>query len=97
MDLIQSYVDQGSQSSSSGDERSFSKRNAGASTSFSSDHTMPKKVSGFEPIERIPIDRLMIATAAITAQKPQNKKQKHAVSPALWMADIQKEILMSLG
>lgn len=98
MDLIQAYHDQGSQSSSSGDDLSF-KRNATPSTSFGSEHVMPNKVSGFEPIERIPIDRLMIATAAIAAQKPQKQKQKqkHAASPAVWIADVEKELRMCLG
>lgn len=59
---------------------------------------MSNKVSGFEPIERIPIDRLMIATAAIAAQKPITQKQKHAAkNPAAWLADIENELRMCLG
>lgn len=61
---------------------------------------MSNKVSGFEPIERIPIDRLMIATAAIAAKKPpkRKKKQKQATNtPAIWLAEVEDELRMCLG
>lgn len=99
MDLIQSYHDQESQSSSSGDETRYLQRNAATpSTSYSNEIAMPKMVSTFEPLERIPIDRLMIATAAIAAQKPSNQKQKQAASTfAQWLADIEKDVRSCLG
>lgn len=100
MDLIQSYHDQESQGSSSSDEARFLRKNAAAtpSTSYSSEVAMPKLVSNFEPLERIPIDRLMIATAAIAAQKPTNKKQKQvATSIAQWLSDTEKDVRMCLG
>lgn len=101
MDLIKSYHDQESQSSSSGDETRYLQKNAAPSTSYSNEMVMPKMVSAFEPLERIPIDRLMIATAAIVAQKPSNKKQKQkqkqANSFAQWLPDIEKELRMCLG
>lgn len=104
MDLIQSYHDQESQSSSSGDETKFlyTKNAATPSTSYSNEMETPKMVSTFEPLERIPIDRLMIATAAIAAQKPakqkQKQKQKKAASTfAQWLADIEMELRMCLG
>lgn len=104
MDLIQSYHDQESQSSSSGDEARFLRKNAAVtpSTSYSNEMAMPKLVSPFEPLERIPIDRLMIATAAIAAQKPTNQKQKQkqkqaASSIAQWLSDAEKDVRMCLG
>ncbi|XP_055295910.1 uncharacterized protein LOC129565268 [Sitodiplosis mosellana] len=104
MDLIQSYHDQESQSSSSDDESRFLQKNATAtpSTSYSNEVAMPKMVSTFEPLERIPIDRLMIATAAIAAQKPTSQKQKQkqkqaALSFAHWLSDIEKDLRMCLG
>lgn len=101
MDLIQSYHDQESQSSSSSDELRFLDKNAAPSTSYSNDIATPKMVSNYEPLERIPIDRLMIATAAIaTAQKPINLKQKQkqaGTSFAHWVPDFEKEVHSCLG
>lgn len=110
MDLIQSYDDQGSQGSSSSDETRFLRKSAVAaaaatpstSTSYSNEMAMPKMVSKFEPLERIPIDRLMIATAAIAAEKPTKQKQKQkqkqvATSIAQWLADTEKDVRMCLG
>ena len=105
MDLIQSYHDQESQSSSSSDDARLSRKKAAVatpSTSYSNEMAMPKLVSPFEPLERIPIDRLMIATAAIAAQKPTNKKQKQkqkqaASSIAQWLSDTEKDVRMCLG
>lgn len=100
MDLIQSY-DHGSQDSSSDDETKFLQKIAAPSTSYSNDIAIPKTVSNFEPIERIPIDRLMLATAAIeNAQKPIHQKQRQkqaATSFALWLLDVEKELHSCLG
>lgn len=101
MDLIQSYHDQESQSSSNSDDSNYLHRNAAIpSTSYNNETTMPKMVSTFEPLERIPIDRLMIATAAIAAQKPTNRKHKPnqaASGFSHWLFDIEKELRMCLG
>lgn len=102
MDLIQSYHDQGSQSSSSEDDTRFSQNNAAPSTSYCSESAPPKVVSSFEPLERIPMDRLMIATAAIAAQKPTNQKQKLKKKQTsndytVWLSETDNEIRMCLG
>lgn len=104
MDLIQSYHDE-SQSSSSDDEPSTSNYTAPRppkpSTSFSHDTTVQSnKVSSFEPIERIPLDRLMIASAAIaSAKKPPKRKkvQQASFQPAVWVAEIGHELRECLG
>lgn len=59
-------------------------------------------VSSFEPLERIPMDRLMIATAAIAAQKPTNQKQKLKKKQTsndytVWLSETDNEIRMCLG
>lgn len=100
MDLIQSYHDQGSQSSSDEDETKYFDKNAAPSTSYSGESAPPKAVSSFEPLERIPMDRLMIATAAIAAKKPTNQKQKQKQTTndyTIWLSDTDREIRMCLG
>lgn len=107
MDLIKSYHDQESHSSSSDDEPSTSNYTAPTSpqpsTSYSTHDTtvQSNKVSSFEPIERIPLDRLMIASAAIAsaAKKPsKRKKVKQATfQPAVWIGDIGRELRDCLG
>lgn len=96
MDLIQSYHDQGSQSSSSEDDTRFLYENAMPSTSYAKEIPMSKTINKFEPLERIPIDRLMIATAAIAAQKPPNHKQKHT-GFSIWITEIENELRTCLG
>lgn len=105
MDLIKAYKDQ-SHSSSSDDEPSTSNYTAPTSpqpsTSYSTHDTtvQSNKVSSFEPIERIPLDRLMMASAAIaSAKKPsKRKKVKQATfQPAVWIGDIGRELRDCLG
>lgn len=91
MDLIQSYHDQGSQSSSSSDERKSPE--AVPSTSFSTEHAKPKKVNECVAIARKSSNRIMTAT-----QKPPNQKQKNVnINPVVWIAEIEKEVHMMLG
>lgn len=106
MDLIKSYHDQESHSSSSDDEPSTSNYTAPTSPQPSTSYTthdttvQSNKVSSFEPIERIPLDRLMIASQAIaTAKKPLKRKKVKQASfqPALWIADIGRELRDCLG
>lgn len=106
MDLIRGYNDQESQSSSTSDDNdtSFSYKNAAPSTSAScsNDNLLPNRVSNFEPLERIPLDRLMIATAAIAAQKPlkpkRRQKQKQAAfNVTSWLDDVEKELHAYIG
>lgn len=103
MDLIQSYHDQGSQSSSSDDDTKLLRRNSDTpSTSYSNEFSVPMMVSNFQPLERVPIDRLMISTAEVKAQQPVNHKKKQKEEEALnfvrsWLYDIEKELHMCLG
>lgn len=108
MDLIKSYHDQESHSSSSDDEPTTSMIHTAPtspqpSTSYSTHDTtvQSNKVSSFEPIERIPLDRLMIASAAIAsaAKKPSKRKKVKPASfqPAVWIGDIGRELRDCLG
>lgn len=95
MDLIQDYDADSPESSSSSDANAIFRR---TTVSTPQEGTTPKKMSSFEPIERIPIDRLMVATAAIAAQKPTKQRQKQTVQgPPPWIADIQNELRLCTG
>lgn len=103
MDLIHSYDDQGSQSSSdAGDIKPLQINIDEPSTSYCSESAPPKMVSSFEPLERIPMDRLIIATQQIAAQKPSNQKKKLKQKQTsndynVWISETDKEIRMCLG
>lgn len=89
------YNDQESQSSSSCDESNLTPKSVGET---STEKLTPNKISNFQPIERIPIDRLMIATASIAAQKSTNQKHKRVSTGfSVWLSDIDNEIRMCLG
>lgn len=99
MDLIRLYRDQESQSSSSCDDTNIpQKSNVGSIETHTNDSSVPNKVSSFQPLERIPIERLMIAAKSIAATKPVNQKEKKLGSGfSLWVSDVDKEIRTCLG
>lgn len=101
MDLIRLYNDQESQSSSSCDDANVPhKANPPTTveTVSGESSSAPSKVSSFQPLERIPIERLMIAAASIAANKTTNQKEKKLGSGfSLWVSDVDKEIRMCLG
>lgn len=96
MDLIQSYSDE--ENSSSSDEIKIKQEYAAPNMDGDYEaEDVPSKVSGFDALGNVPIDRLMIAKATIAAQKSINQRKQLAPGFSVWCADIDKETRMYLG
>lgn len=70
-----------------------------ASTTYSHDSTVQSnKVSSFEPVERIPVDRLMMSAASATKEMSKRRKAKKPSFQLVdWIADIQNELHQCMG
>lgn len=103
MDLLMAYEEE-SESSSDCDETTVKEIYAAAAAATGSndefivnDEELPSKVSGFDALGNVPIDRLMIAKATIAAQKSMNQRKQLAPNFSVWCSDTDEEIRMYLG
>lgn len=99
MDLLNTYDNEDSESSSSSDdEPKIKTENPSPKTKFATEKPTTSRLCGFDPLGKVPLDRLMDAKAKLAAEKSK-KRREETLTPALknLCSGIDKEIRMYLG
>lgn len=100
MDLFNTYDNEDSESSSnSDDEPKIKTENPSPKIKFATENPTTSSICcGFDPLGKVPMDRLMDATAKLAAEKLK-KRREETLTPALknLCLGIDKEIRMYLG